>query len=120
MAKGWHKEPRRHSLASRGIRTTVNDKPLAKVPVKKEQLFYGRFERIKEQEDVNVRFWLEAKNGDVISLVRDSVRPEIRISTNKGTSAIPMLPNFQETITIEKVLDVSQRRIKDINKYGGD
>lgn len=30
--KGWVKEPRRHSLASRGIKTAVKGKPVAKIP----------------------------------------------------------------------------------------
>lgn len=31
--RGWRNESRRHSLASRGIRTTVKDKPLARPPI---------------------------------------------------------------------------------------
>ena len=33
--KGWHKEPRRHSLASRGIKTAVKDNPESRVKVMK-------------------------------------------------------------------------------------
>jgi len=37
MAKGWHKEPRRHSLASRGVKTAVNN-PKEKAMDKKQIL----------------------------------------------------------------------------------
>ena len=32
MAKGWHRESRRHSLARRGVKTAVDDKPINRVP----------------------------------------------------------------------------------------
>ena len=35
MAKGWHREPRRHALARRGIKTAIDDKPINRVPIKK-------------------------------------------------------------------------------------
>jgi len=33
MASGWHKEPRRHALAAKGIKTTPDTKPINKVPL---------------------------------------------------------------------------------------
>ena len=35
MAKGWHRESRRHALASKGIKTAVDNKPIDKIPQKK-------------------------------------------------------------------------------------
>jgi len=34
MAKGWRYESNRHSLAAKGVKTAVNGKPTAKVPLK--------------------------------------------------------------------------------------
>ena len=33
MAKGWHREPRRHALASRGVKTAIDNKPIDRIPV---------------------------------------------------------------------------------------
>ena len=33
MAKGWHRESRRHALASKGIKTAVDNKPIDKIPI---------------------------------------------------------------------------------------
>ena len=39
MAKGWHRESRRHALARRGIKTAIDDKPINRVPVPKETYY---------------------------------------------------------------------------------
>lgn len=53
MAKGWHKEPRRHSLARRGIKTAVNNKPLSKIPMKRDEVLKGWSTR-KINEDIKI------------------------------------------------------------------
>ena len=35
MAKGWHRESRRHALARAGVKTAVDDKPINRVPLSK-------------------------------------------------------------------------------------
>jgi len=35
MAKGWHRQPVRHGLASKGIKTAVKGKPITKIPTMK-------------------------------------------------------------------------------------
>jgi hypothetical protein len=82
---------------------------------------YGRFYRKKKLEDSNVKYWLESKNHEIISLVLLPKRAEIRISSPYGNSSIPLWDVYDfHTITLEKVLEVSKRRINKMKKYGSD
>ena len=54
MAKGWHRESRRHALARAGVKTAVDDKPIDKIPVD-----YSQYELIRAAVDddfANVSF----------------------------------------------------------------
>lgn len=82
---------------------------------------YGRFYRKKKLEDSNVKYWLESKNNEIISLVLLPKRAEIRVSSPYGASSIPLWNTYDfYTITLEKVLDAGLLRLKEIKIYGSD
>ena len=74
------------------------------------------FKRDKSQEDSNVKYWFESKDGILISLVTkgDYNNAEVRVSGNDFDSfRIPMSDSIYEKISTQEVLNVA---VKNLNR----
>lgn len=105
MVKGWHKESRRHSLASRGIKTAVKGKPVigyqGRIGAKRFSVSKGEADFIKKTKEGDGSW----KRLDKFTIQNDHQMDKYQISIGEQKDASATDDKF--------ILDVFKTKVKE-------
>jgi hypothetical protein len=107
MSKFKSDKQRKAMFASMNKPTSKTDKfqKRMKEQREKKETKQSDFKRFKDEEEPNVKYWFEGKNGEIISCVSSDERhnAELRVSGNDFDSfSVPMSDDKYETISEEE------------------
>ena len=125
----WHNESRRHRLASKGIKTALDVKPLAKIP--RSQIIKLKYDRLRDNKRIISNFRNEMITRifekENVSETKDSykvveyVDKEVIYSLRKkyGNDYYPeeLVDTHIPKITIEELEKAKQYLLKNSKKY---